>query len=184
MASTFGTWLPGDARGFRTRQCREHVEGDYRNPPPPGRYEKRHLAARSRLSRPPVVLTPALRARVLAEIVASLREHEVEVLAACVSSMHMHVLARFPRKPTFNERGLRRRTSATDDPARHFIGIAKQWSSKQLIRAGLVAGPIWAKRGKIVAIADRAHQINVFRYILNHASEGAAVWSFRDDDVT
>jgi hypothetical protein len=88
----------------------------FRNPPPPGRDEKRHLAARSRLSRPPVVLTPALRPSVPAEIVASLREHEVEVLAACVSSMPMQVLARFPRKPTFNERGLRRRTRQQTTP--------------------------------------------------------------------
>src|SRR3954468_9029001 len=33
MGNTYGTWLPGDPRGFRTRLHREHVEGDYRNPP-------------------------------------------------------------------------------------------------------------------------------------------------------
>jgi hypothetical protein len=39
MLTTSGDWLYGDARGFRTRHHREHVEGDYKNPPPPGIYE-------------------------------------------------------------------------------------------------------------------------------------------------
>ena len=36
-AHTYGAWLAGDARGFRTRHHREHVEGDYKHPPPAGR---------------------------------------------------------------------------------------------------------------------------------------------------
>jgi hypothetical protein len=32
--STYGAWLPGDPRGFRTRHHRQHVEGDYKDPPP------------------------------------------------------------------------------------------------------------------------------------------------------
>jgi hypothetical protein len=34
IITTYGAWLDGDARGFRTRHHREHVEGDYKNPPP------------------------------------------------------------------------------------------------------------------------------------------------------
>ena len=30
-----GNWLRGDERGWRSRNHREHVEGDYKNPPPP-----------------------------------------------------------------------------------------------------------------------------------------------------
>ena len=29
MCHTYGTWLPGDPKGFRTRHHREQVEGDY-----------------------------------------------------------------------------------------------------------------------------------------------------------
>jgi hypothetical protein len=36
MGNTFGTWLPGSPKGFRTRHHREHVEGDYKHPPPKG----------------------------------------------------------------------------------------------------------------------------------------------------
>jgi hypothetical protein len=43
------------------------------------------------------------------------------------------------------------------------------------------AGQLWAKRSKATPIKDRSHQENVFRYILNHAKEGAWVWHFRMD---
>jgi len=74
------------------------------------------------------------------------------------------------------------KTSAVTGPVRHIMGQAKQWSAKRLIREELVgAGPVWARKGKIVRITDQSHQRNVFRYILRHAEEGAAVWSFRDE---
>ncbi|MEO0586412.1 MAG: hypothetical protein AAF078_02120 [Planctomycetota bacterium] len=40
---------------------------------------------------------------------------------------------------------------------------------------------MWAKRGKIKPIRDRAHQLNTYHYILNHQREDAATWSFRDE---
>ena len=95
--------------------------------------------------------------------------------------MHFHLLGRFPmnrRKPTLDERGLR--TSSVDDPVRHIIGQLKEWSSKRLIREGLADTGIWAKRGKIVPIKDRKHQINSYHYILKHEREGAVVWTYKD----
>ena len=186
MSNTYGTWLPGDPRGFRTRGHREHVDGDYKSPPPKGKYDKRHAGAKRRMTREAVVLSAEARGVACTAIVYALADvHEIEVLAVSVSAMHMHVLARFPlgKKPTFSERGLQGgRTSAVDDQVRHLIGIAKKESSKQLIAEGLVpAGGAWAKRGKIVPIGDRGHQVYVYHYILNHGPrEGAAVWSFRD----
>ena len=32
--STYGSWLPGDQRGFRSRKHKIHSSGDYKNPPP------------------------------------------------------------------------------------------------------------------------------------------------------
>jgi hypothetical protein len=51
MGNTFGTWLPGSPKGFRTRHHREHVQGDYKNPPPNGIYEERHKHAKSLMHR-------------------------------------------------------------------------------------------------------------------------------------
>ena len=105
--------------------------------------------------------------------------HAIEVLSISVSAMHMHVLARFGTVPgqkhTPPRGGLREK-----DPARYFMAIAKERSAKSLAASGLVEpGGVWAKRGKIFPIKDRSHQLNVYRYILNHATESAAVWSFK-----
>ena len=183
MSNTYGTWLPGDPRGFRTRKHREHVEGDYKKPPPELKYDSRHDQAKRSLKRDPVILSPdARRACVDALVHAWVDRHSVEVLAVSVSAMHMHVLARFgcvvAQKPTPSRGGLRER-----DPARFFVAVAKERSAKVLANAGLVKpGGVWAKRGKIVQIKNRSHQLHVYRYILDHQDEGAATWSFRDSE--
>lgn len=179
MSSTYGTWLPGDPRGFRTRGHREHVEGDYQRPPTAGTYEQRHGSAKRLMKRPAVVLSQDARRIVLDAIVHALVEvHRIEMLAVCVSATHMHLLARFPmgQKPTSSRDGLRE-----TDPVRYFVGIAKERSSKALTRARLVQpGGVWAKRGKIVPITDRAHQLAVYRYIVEHERQGAEAWTFKD----
>ncbi|MEM9881903.1 MAG: hypothetical protein AAF800_03160 [Planctomycetota bacterium] len=185
VAGTYGSWLPGDPRGFRTRGHREHVEGDYKSPPEED-YSVRHAVAREKMSGNAVVLSTAARQVVRLEVVDSLLRRDVELLAVAVAATHLHVLGRFPcgKKPTFGERGLPA-TSAVKDPVRHFMGQAKQWSAKRLKHEGLISAPhVWAKRGKIVRVRDRPHQLNVLRYILRHADEGAAVWSWRGSDIT
>lgn len=179
MSNTFGTWLPGDPRGFRTRKHREHVEGDYKNPPPAGKYDARYSRSIKRLKRPQVRLN--VQSRIVA--VEAIRHamvdvHELDVLSIAVSSQHAHVLVRLPvsSKPVPLRHGLRE-----TDPARFFMGIAKERSAKKLAAVGLVApGGVWAKRGKIVPITERKHQVNVYRYILKHVKEGAVVWSFKN----
>jgi hypothetical protein len=34
VVHVYGSWLRGDPRGWRARHHREHVDGDYKNPPP------------------------------------------------------------------------------------------------------------------------------------------------------
>ena len=184
MTNTYGTWLPGDGRGFRTRHHREHVEGDYKKPPPRGKYDERFKHARGLLKREPVFLSPEARRLAVEAFRYTMGEvHKLEVLAIAVTRVHVHVLVRMPgdqeKKPTASRRGLRER-----DPARYYMGIAKERSSKSLVKEGLVAaGGAWAKRGKVKPIRDRKHQVNVFRYILDHLEEGGAVWCFKASDV-
>ena len=59
--STYGTWVRGDPRGWRARHHREHVDGDYKNPPPPGKYKHEQARSKKLLKRQRVVLTPAQR---------------------------------------------------------------------------------------------------------------------------
>lgn len=170
MANTYGTWLPGDPRGFRTRKHREHVEGDYKSPPPKGMYEQRHADAKRRMNRDAVVLSvEARRVAVISIRHALIDVHGIEVIAIAVGGMHLHLLGRFPaaQKPTDSIPRLR-----ATDPVRHFVGIAKKEAAKRLAEAGLVErGGVWARKGKIVRVNDRSHQVNAFNYILLHANE-------------
>ena len=63
MGHTYGTWLPGDPKGFRTRHHREHVEGDYKHPPPKGKYDARWERAKRLMKRDPVYLDEQQRER-------------------------------------------------------------------------------------------------------------------------
>ena len=99
MANTYGTWPPGDPRGFRTRHHREHVEGDYKHPPTAGAYDDRRARSRTLMKREPVILTPAARLAAVEALVHALREvHGLEVLACAVSGCHLHVLLRLPQE--------------------------------------------------------------------------------------
>jgi len=184
MANTYGTWLPGDERGFRTRGHREHIEGDYRNPPPAGRYENRKRRSQRLLDRAPVYLPPPARIIAVRSMVHSLTEvHAIELLALAINDVHVHALGRFPKslRRTAQPTETGAHTSAINDAPRHYLGIAKQWSSKTLAVEGLISpGGAWAAKGKIKPIRDRQHQINVYRYIVAHIDQDAAVWSFHD----
>ena len=158
VLTTYGAWLYGDSRGFRTRNHREHIEGDYKNPPLPGQYE--HLERRSResLKQAPVVLPQSLR-----EVVGrALRDRLVglSALVVCVAvgGQHMHVLAKLPK-----------------GRSRAWMGVAKRHAWFELRETGW-SGKLWGKRGKAVTIRDREHQLNVYRYIIRHADQRAWVW--------
>jgi len=59
--NTYGTWLRGDARGWRARHHREHCEGDYKNPPPKGTYDKLYRRSKDLMPRDAVRLNNAAR---------------------------------------------------------------------------------------------------------------------------
>lgn len=181
--NTYGTWLRGDPRGWRARHHREHVDGDYKNPPAPGTYDRLHAHSQRLMKRPAVHLSQEARALACQAMVDSLLRHRVELISLCVDDHHYHLLARFG-KPTDSDPwasvvAQRRDGKALIAVARHCVGIAKKDSATALSDAGLAArGGVWAKRCRVPPIGDRAHQLNVYRYIVNHAERAAAVWTF------
>ena len=60
-AHAYAAWLPGDGRGSRTRDHREHVEGDYKNPPAPRQYEGLHRHCQNSLTQQPATFPAELR---------------------------------------------------------------------------------------------------------------------------
>src|SRR5689334_3448394 len=161
MGNTYGTWLPGDPRGFRTERERRHVEGDYRNPPPRGQYEALHRSMRESMNRDPVHLSVPLRAMARDEFLQSFATWHIEVASISVGKIHFHVLARFPNH----------------DP-RRYVGLAKKESAANLRRSGQVGwGGLWGEKSECIPIRGDAHLWKAFGYILDHKQQGSAVWS-------
>src|SRR4051794_19573063 len=93
---TYGAWLYGDPRGFRTRHHREHVEGDYKNPPPAGKYRWQHERSKKLLKQPPVILAREWRPVIGVALLERLVEQGAEVIAISVGGQHVHIQARAP----------------------------------------------------------------------------------------
>jgi hypothetical protein len=164
ILTTYGAWLYGDTRGFRTRHHREHVEGDYKNPPLPGQYDDLLRRSRESLKQSPVILPTQLREVVGAALRERLEGLGALVLCESVSGQHIHVLAKMPF-----------------GCGREWLGVAKRHVWFVLRERGWKT-KLWGKRSKNVVIKDRQHQLNVYYYILRHASEGAWTWTLMQEN--
>ena len=160
--NTYGTWLHGDHRGWRTRHHRTHVPYDYKNPPPPEVYERLEKHSLASMKDAIVFLTPPQRKVACGEMAGKLLSLGVELLAISVDRIHYHMLARFPT-----------------DHVKHWVGLAKKHSAF-MMRAHGIAGGVWAIGCRAGPIGDRTHQVHTFEYIRRHERKGAVVWTFRD----
>ena len=179
VGSTYGTWLRGDPRGFRTFRHREHVEGDYKNPPNPGVWEPVFEISKAAMKHPPVTLDHLQRRVVCKAMVEKLELDQVECVALAIGSNHFHLLARFPAidhhaAAQFKYQLLE---DGRDPSPRYYLSRARRNASFAL--RGACVKPVsrvWAARPKCLPIGDRSHQVNVARYIALHTKERAAVW--------
>lgn len=161
--STYGQWLPGHPRGFRSRGDRIKSCGyDPCSRDGHGEHAGLHGSARGLLRKDPVELTGAQQRAALRAILEKVRQTGSEVVCLAVCDVHVHLLGRFEREGVERE-----------------IGRLKRHSSHAL-RAE-IPGAVWGARRHPVEVRDRDHQVNAFKDILDHAGKaGAAVWSFRD----
>lgn len=91
ILNTHGSWLPGDARGFRNRGHRIQSSGDYRNPPPA--HEHAGLRARNVGSCAAPTILPRTALGAIGEaIVENLLSQRVRVAAVSVNPTHVHAL--------------------------------------------------------------------------------------------
>jgi len=159
MCHTYGTWLPGDERGFRSRHHREHVDGDYKNPPPAGFYSDRLEQSKRLMKRDAVYLDLDQQRRAVEELTKSFLKWKIELKRLSVDRVHAHALAKI-----------------IDHDPRRWMGIAKKECSAYMKRDGLAPqGGLWAVRCECKPINDRRHLENVDKYILDHDQQGAIV---------
>lgn len=161
MGHTYGTWLPGDPRGFRARHHRDHCDGDYKNPPQSGLHDDLYNYSKTLMKRPPVYLTPTQRQLAVNVIVASLLKRNIAAVIASVDRVHWHLLAPFP-----------------DQNPRRWLGIAKKESSHSLKLQGQgLEGGLWAVGCQCVPVENATHAAHTRNYIADHVHQGAAIWS-------
>jgi hypothetical protein len=160
--NTYGTWLPGDPRGWRERGHKEHVSGDYKSPPPAGSGDLLHRYSQNLLKQPPMRLSHEQRTLAGRAMVELLMDQEIEVIAFALDSIHLHLLGRFPSVQV-----------------RPVVGRAKKHAYFVLRDRGFV-GRLWGEGTNVVPIKDCQHQLNVFGYIARHKDKGAWVWTFKE----
>jgi len=163
--NTRGSWLTGDPRGFRSRNHRKHSDGDYKHPPPIGQHSGLHRAVRDN-SRPEVTIPPDLFAVIGKAVLDKCGKQGHRVLALAVDARHVHLLVELP-----------------DDrkAVKRVVGSWKQKASHAV--RDRMPGTIWSKSCDPIRINDREHHECAFGYILDHARQGAWVWSFRDENT-
>ena len=144
--STYGSWLYGDPRGFRTRGHHLHVDGDYKNPPPPGTWDALHAESRASLKGSPIIIPASLRETVGRACLEQFAKEGAEVFCISVGGQHVHVAFK-----------------GSSGDVRPMIGRVKKVSSHR-IRTRM-PGRVWAGGGKILRVTDEGHWANVLRYV-------------------
>jgi hypothetical protein len=161
--STYGTWLPGDPRGFQTWRGRRYV-------PPPRRYAKpgepvydprKHridLELAESISDEPVYLTVEEQKLALPAIVADIEKlHPMRPRIMSLGDWHVHLLAKFGTlkiRPT--------------------VGRLKQTATDAIPNPG-TRKRIWVAGCHMVSVKDEKHYQNLVNYVSGHRDEGALI---------
>lgn len=166
MWHTYGTWLPGDPRGFRNRDHRIHSSGDYKNPPPEGEHEGLHRYAK-RVSKDEVVLrTPSLRKEVCEALLETIRSYSFRAIALTVCRVHIHLVIELPSdQDAFDEAMTNIKTRSS--------GRVKNKPASRL----------WARRWKPVLIEDAKHREDEVVYVRDKQGRSNCAWTHRDGFV-
>ncbi|MCH7990537.1 MAG: hypothetical protein IID46_15455, partial [Planctomycetes bacterium] len=164
ILTTYGSWLYGDERGFRTRHHREHIEGDYKKPPPIEKHATQLKRSQILLKQPPVILPIDMRSVVGLALLVRITNLGGFVLRIAVAGQHVHLLMKIPL-----------------NCARSWTGLAKKHAWFVLRDHGW-KGKLWGKRGKAIRIRTQDHQQKVYRYIGRHSAEGAWLWTWKKSE--
>src|SRR4051812_48633870 len=129
IISTRGSWLHGDARGFRDRKHRIHSSGDYKNPPPVEEHAGLHRYMKEKSSGE-VHIPRSCRPLIGRAIIAESNELGHRVLAVAVNKTHAHAVTELPS-------GVRE--------VRAIVGEAKRVSSRAV--KDKLPGSVWGAGG-------------------------------------
>jgi REP element-mobilizing transposase RayT len=125
-------------------------------------YDALHRRSKELMRRDSVLLDASARQVAGRALVEMLDMQAIQVIAVSLDARHYHILAKFP-----------------DTNVRPIVGRAKKHAYHELRNRGH-EGAVWATRNRVLPVRNREHQVNVFRYIVDHRKKGAWVWTFRE----
>ena len=153
--TTYGTWLPGDRRGFvgrsrdaTGRQAWQNIPGT----PARAANEKLERVARRRMSGRPIWLDRAHAEIAVADFRGTAAVRGWSLLAAAIMRNHVHLVVGVPGDP---------------DPS-ILLHAFKSHSSKTLTAAGVrpPGGRWWTRSGSRRVLRDEAAVVAAIRYVL------------------
>ena len=162
--TTFGTWLPGDPRGFQTWRGREYVPPPPRYARPgeptynPADYARTYRAAEDAMTQGAVRLTPERIVTASDALAAECGPAGIVPAVWALGPVHAHLLARFgPR------------------PIRPTAGRLKAAATRALHEAGFAPPRLWCRNVHMTSKPVGEPFEKSFEYVANHAREGARV---------
>ncbi len=166
---TYAQWLPGDKRGWRERDHHEHVDGDYKTPPPPSEFHARRWQySKCIMKGEPYLIAPADRKTIGCLLLETFTLQRIPILALAVGATHFHALVQCE-----NNRPNPILGHAKKHVMFNFSPISDATSRTRQ--------KLWEGESGVKPIMCRPHGVAVYHYILDHAGkEGAWVWSFRN----
>ena len=157
--TAYGQWLPGDPRGFRTHRHREHVPGDYKNPPPVD-YSRRHAYAATLMEYEPFTFAADVRGDVSAVLVETLDYYGLDVACVATAATHVHGLCKLP-----------------SGNAKTVIAQMKR-EVTVFLKSRNGRRPVWGRKCHLKPVCSCAHWNRTFGYISRHSKEGASAWQW------
>jgi hypothetical protein len=167
--TTYGTWLPGDERGFCTWRGQTYV-------PPPKRYAKpgeatyrasehvaRHEFAQS-ICEDPVYLSPSQMQTALAAIVEEIAQINVVPAIMSLGDWHVHLLCQFGKlkiRPT--------------------VGRLKAAATRALNSQGFQAKRPWTKGCNLRSKTTRRACRNAYKYVRDHRDQSCLIYEWPID---
>lgn len=161
--TTYGTWLPGDPRGFQSWPGREYVPPPARYAAPgeatyqPDAYAGRYRSVMEEMNTDPVRLTPDQRQKAVAAIIEEVGLSNVEPAILAIGSVHSHFVARF------------------GGPIRATVGRLKAAATRRLHGSGVASDRVWCRNCHMISKATEREFRDAVRYVARHRSEGAAI---------
>jgi REP element-mobilizing transposase RayT len=153
--TTYGTWLPGDERGFVSRVPDEqgnHTLPNQFNTPRPQGSSSLDASARQRMKGSTVTLTPEQAALVARVIEESAERHAIRLMIGAVMHTHVHVITE-SKSPGGSEQ----------------MRLFKGASSRVLtLTFGEPSGRWWTKSGSVKLKFDDTEKRRALEYVLRH----------------